>query len=132
MGAKVRWALSLEESGLLWTYSRILNMLILTIHSKDVQPECCCFGSESPWERNIATEECFLHQSKKHLYGTIANELKMNSQDMNKSYCLVSDPLRQGAEMHILHTKADLTSRFSQHPSVPTWHTLPLTLNFPA
>ena len=38
----------------------------------------------------------------------------------------------QGTEVHILHTKADLASRFSQHPSVPTWHTLPPTLNFPA
>jgi hypothetical protein len=25
----------------------------------------------------------------------------------------------QGAEVHILHTKADLASSFSQHPSVP-------------
>ena len=33
--------------------------------------------------------------------------------------------LGQGTEMLILHTKADLASRFSQHPSVPTWHTLP-------
>jgi hypothetical protein len=39
----------------------------------------------------------------------------------------------QGTEVHILHIKADLASRFSQHPSVvPTWLTLPLTLNFPA
>jgi hypothetical protein len=31
----------------------------------------------------------------------------------------------QGTEVHILHIKADLASRFFQHPSVPTWHTLP-------
>lgn len=30
----------------------------------------------------------------------------------------------QGTEGHILHIKADLASRFSQHPSVPTWYTL--------
>lgn len=39
---------------------------------------------------------------------------------------------RQGTELHILHTKVDQPSRFSQHSSVPTWHTLPPTLNFPA
>lgn len=40
--------------------------------------------------------------------------------------------------LHILHIKADLASSFYQHPSVPTWytlpptqHTLPQTLNFP-
>lgn len=38
---------------------------------------------------------------------------------------------RNESEVHNLHTKADLTSRFSQHPSVTTWHTLPLTINFP-
>lgn len=31
-----------------------------------------------------------------------------------------------------LYTKVDLASRFFQHPSVPKWHTLPWTLNFPA
>jgi hypothetical protein len=31
----------------------------------------------------------------------------------------------QGTEVHILHTKADLTPRFSQHPSVPSQHSLP-------
>ena len=35
-------------------------------------------------------------------------------------------------EVHILHIKVDLTPRFSQHPSVPAWHTLTPTLNFPA
>jgi hypothetical protein len=40
--------------------------------------------------------------------------------------------LGQGAEVCILHIKADLPSRFSQHPSVPTRHTLSPTLNFPA
>lgn len=38
----------------------------------------------------------------------------------------------EGAEVHILHNKADLTSRFSHRPSVPTWHALPPILNFPA
>lgn len=33
--------------------------------------------------------------------------------------------LGQGTEVHILLSKADLLSRFSRHPSVPTWHTLP-------
>lgn len=32
-------------------------------------------------------------------------------------------------EMHVLHTKVDLASRFSQSPSVPTWHTSPSTMN---
>lgn len=36
----------------------------------------------------------------------------------------------QGTEVHILHTKADLAFRFSKHPSVPIWHTLPSTLTF--
>jgi hypothetical protein len=38
----------------------------------------------------------------------------------------------QTVEVHILHSKADLASRCYQHPPVPTWHILPLTLNFPA
>ena len=33
----------------------------------------------------------------------------------------------------ILHVKEDLASRFSQHPSLPTWHIiLPPILNFSA
>ena len=39
---------------------------------------------------------------------------------------------RQGTEVYTLHIKADLASRFSQHPSVPIWHNLPPILNFPA
>ena len=35
-----------------------------------------------------------------------------------------------GTEVLILHIKADLDSRLSQHPSLPPWHTLPPTLNF--
>lgn len=35
-------------------------------------------------------------------------------------------------EVHILHIKTDLASRFSQYPSVRTWQTPPPTLNFPA
>lgn len=42
--------------------------------------------------------------------------------------CLVSG---QGAEVHIVYMKADLASRFSPHPSLPTWHTQSQTLNFP-
>jgi len=34
--------------------------------------------------------------------------------------------------VHILYIKVDPTSRFSHHPSVPTWHILSPTLNFPA
>jgi hypothetical protein len=41
-------------------------------------------------------------------------------------------PQDKGAEVHILHLKAALASRFSQHPSVPTWHSKASTLNFPA
>lgn len=32
--------------------------------------------------------------------------------------------------MHMLHTKADLASWFSQDPLVPNWHILPPTVNF--
>jgi hypothetical protein len=39
-------------------------------------------------------------------------------------------PRTSGTEVHILHIKADLASRFSQHLSVPTCHTLTPTLNF--
>jgi hypothetical protein len=38
----------------------------------------------------------------------------------------------KGLSCKTLHTKADLAFRFSQHPSVPTWHTPPSTQNFPA
>lgn len=38
------------------------------------------------------------------------------------------DFLGQGTKVHILHTKADLASGFSQHILVPTWHILPLLL----
>jgi hypothetical protein len=49
-----------------------------------------------------------------------------------RKVCLVSDPGDKGLKyFYILHTKADLASRFSQHPSVPNGHTLPPTLNFP-
>ena len=41
-------------------------------------------------------------------------------------------PPGQGTEVRILHIKADLTSRFSQHPAVSFWHILSPTLNFPA
>lgn len=37
---------------------------------------------------------------------------------------------RQKTEVHILHTKADLASMFSRHPSVPTWHTCPQPWTF--
>jgi len=40
--------------------------------------------------------------------------------------------LWQEVVVHIFQIKADLASRFSQHPSVPTWHTPSLTVNFPA
>ena len=36
----------------------------------------------------------------------------------------------QGTELHVLYIKADLASRFSWHPSVLTWYTLPPTLIF--
>jgi hypothetical protein len=38
--------------------------------------------------------------------------------------CLVYHP-RQRIEVYILCIKADLASRSSQHPLVPTWHVLP-------
>lgn len=37
-----------------------------------------------------------------------------------------------GTQVHILHIKESLASRFSQHSSVPIWHTLPPNLNFAA
>jgi hypothetical protein len=46
--------------------------------------------------------------------------------------CIGCFSLGLKTEGQILQTKADLASRFSQHSSVPTWHTLPPTLNFPA
>ena len=35
-------------------------------------------------------------------------------------------PWGQRPEVHFLHTRGDLVPRFSQHPSVPAWHTMPL------
>ena len=51
---------------------------------------------------------------------------KMNTWDILwQPYCFSDiDLVSQGTEVHILHTKADLASSFSQNPSVPTWHTL--------
>jgi hypothetical protein len=50
----------------------------------------------------------------------------------NSSPCHVNKQ-NQPVQIYILHTKADLSSRFSHHPSVPvTGDTLPSVLNFPA
>lgn len=39
----------------------------------------------------------------------------------------------QRTEVHTYFTyQSDLASRFFQYPSVPTWHALPPTMNFPA
>ena len=48
-----------------------------------------------------------------------------------KTSRFISNP-GQGTEVHILHTIEDLASRFSHNLSVPTWHSLPTTLTFPA
>lgn len=48
-----------------------------------------------------------------------------------QTLCWVSDPRTKSWVAH-LNTKADLAYRFSQNHSVPTWQTLPSTLNFPA
>lgn len=63
---------------------------------------------------------------------------KMNTWDILwQPYCFSDTDVwfqtqGQGTEVHMLHTKAELVSKFSQHPSSPTWHILPPTLNFPA
>lgn len=70
------------------------------------------------------------HYSVRHEEATLDASVPCDS-NMYQGTGLVSTQ-RQGAEVLILHIKADLASRFSQHPSVPTWLILPPTLNFPA
>jgi hypothetical protein len=58
------------------------------------------------------------------------NSATLSYAHSRSSHWLVSDPRTRDWEIHSLHIKTDLTPRFSQHPLVPIWHTLPPTLNF--
>lgn len=54
----------------------------------------------------------------------------MGYKHWNQSNCWVSDPQNKQLRCIFLHTKADLATMFSQHPSVPSWHTPPSTLDW--
>ena len=67
------------------------------------------------------------HYSVRHEEATLDASVPCDS-NMYQGTGLVSTQ-RQGAEVLILHIKADLASRFSQQLSVSIWHTLPASLS---